>query len=51
MKEETETTENFQQLMEMKAHWILAVLEKHLLKLANSIYVPDTKICFLAASS
>lgn len=45
MKEEMETTENFQQLMEMKAHRILAVLEQHHLKLANSIYVPDVITC------
>lgn len=39
MKEKTETTENSQQLMKMKAHRILAVLEKHYVKLANSMFL------------
>lgn len=37
MKEETETSENSELLMEMKAHGILAAPQKHHLKLANSI--------------
>lgn len=51
MKEETETIENSQQLMEIKAHRILAVFYKDRFKLANSIYVPDVITCLLAASS
>lgn len=50
MKEETETIENPQQLTEMKAHRILAVLEKHHFKLANLIDIPDVITCLQAAS-
>lgn len=51
IQEETETIGNSQQLMETKAHRIVAVSWKHHSKLADSIYVADVITCLQAESS